>query len=722
MRDVSSLGVFFKPASVAVVGASSDPKKPGHTALKNMLSMGYNGRVYPVNLREETVLGLPCYKSVLDIPEPLDLCVFLVSADLTIQVSRELAQRNSRSHDVKAAVCMSAGFGELNTPEGKQRERELVDTLKSASIRLVGPNCLGVMDTASGFNTNFDIGAYPRGGISVLTQSGAFGNSFLLWAGTDRLIGLNKFVSIGNMADVDMAELLAFWKQDESTRVIAIYLEGLTDARAFFDVARDVATAKPVVVLKSGRSEVGSTAALSHTGAVAGADAIYEGAFRQAGIVRARTVLEFYETLRSFEKQPIPAGNRVAVLTHMGGPGTICIDEIAATPALQMAKFSSETEAALKAIVSPAANIGHPDGYIDLTAAHYENLHNQVLRLLFADPNIDMVLQILAPSAFLDQKLLAREVAQAFEAQSGPAKPLLNVVTFGRWALDLKQGLNEAGLPNLEYPDIVAKIAGNMANYATYRQAAAFRASEAAPATTGSAAELISSAEHEGRISLLEPEAYEVCGQYGISVPPFRLVGSAEAALTAAKEVGYPVVLKVVSAEILHKTDVGGVMLGITSDSTLKQAYKKLVQNIARVAPHIKKPRVLVQKMMPAATELVLGAVRDRLFGPVVMFGLGGIYIEAIKLVGFRLAPLDARDAAQLIHETLPPVLIRGARGRKPMHVESIARAIVALGRLMQEQSHIEQVDLNPFLPYEDGSIAVDARIILASKATNAAG
>jgi len=720
VQNKASLDAVFKPKSVAVIGASSDPKKPGFTALRNMLDLGYKGRIFPVNLREESVLDLPCYKSVLDIPEPVEMCVFLVSAGLTVQVAKELAERKKKHNDVLASVCMSAGFGEIGTSEGKEMEDQLVQTLRSADIRLIGPNCLGVMDTVSGFNTNFDIGSYPKGGISVLTQSGAFGVSFLSWAGYEGLVGLNKFVSIGNMADIDMAELLTYWKDDDSTRVIGIYMEGLSSPAGFFDVAREVSAVKPIVVLKSGRSEVAATAALSHTGAVAGADAIYDGAFRQSGIIRAQTVSEFYDTLRVFAKQPDPQGNRVCVLTHMGGPGTICIDEISNQSILKMTAFSEKTTNALKEILSPAANIGHPDGYIDLTAAHYENLHYQVLKLLFADENIDMVLQIMAPSAFLDKKLLGQEIARAYHEQEGDKKPLLNVVTFGQSATELSKELENSSLPTTEYPDMVAKIAGNLARHAAYRKVAAERIRErneilATPVPDkDKAAGLIASVLAEDRISLLEPEAYEVCLQYGIKNPPFGIVDGLEDGLRVTKKIGYPVVLKVISSEILHKTDIGGVILDVISDGVFAQSYLQLVDNVHKVAPHIERPRVLVQKMMPKTTELILGAIRDKVFGPAVMVGLGGIYVEAMKLVGFRLSPMGHSEAVELIHKTLPAALIRGTRGKAGMNVEAIANALISLCRLLNDHPQIEQVDLNPTLPYEDGCMAVDARIILS--------
>jgi acyl-CoA synthetase (NDP forming) len=478
MHDVSELEVFFNPRSVAIVGASADPRKPGNTAMKNLISMGYKGKVFPINPREKKILGFRCYDNLLEISEQVDLCVFLVSAELTVKVSRELAERKARFSDVKGAICMSAGFRELNTTEAKQREKELVQTLRNASIRLIGPNCLGIIDTYSGFNTNFDIPSYKKGGLSIATQSGAFANSYLFWSGGLGLVGLSKYASIGNMADVSMAELLQLWKDDASTHVIGIYMEGLSNPAEFFDVAREVNAVKPIVVLKSGKSALGSTAALSHTGAIAGSDAVYDGEFQRAGIIRTRSVSEFYDTLRVFEKQPLPGGNRVCVLSHMGGPGTICIDEISATPSLQMAKFSPETHRALKEICAPMANIGNPDGYIDLTAAHYETLHNQVLKLLFQDPNIDVVLQTLGPSAFIDQKLIVKEISKAYESQTGGRKPFLNAVMFGQFALETRKGLEDAGMPTVEYPDSLARVAGNLVAYASFRRKAADGAGE----------------------------------------------------------------------------------------------------------------------------------------------------------------------------------------------------------------------------------------------------
>jgi acyl-CoA synthetase (NDP forming) len=720
MTDIAGLSAFFNPKSVAVVGASSDPKKPGNKVLKNLHTMGYKGKVFPINPHEDSILGLRCYGNILEIPEPVEICVLIVSVDITLRVARELVQRKQRFNDVFGAICMSAGFGELNIEEAKLRETELVQILSSASIRLIGPNCLGIIDAHSRFNTNFDISKYPKGGLSLLTQSGAFANSFLFWAEDLHLTGLSKFASIGNMADVSMSELLMFLKEDETTRVIGIYMEGLPDPRVFFGIAREVAAVKPIVVFKSGKSDIGSTAAMSHTGAVAGKDAIYDGAFKQTGIIRARSVSEFYNTLRALEKQPLPEGDRVCILTHMGGPGTICLDEISSAGMLHLAEFSPETREALKSMCSPMANIGSPDGYVDLSAAHHEKLHNQALKALFLEKNVDIVIQLLAPSSFIDQKLLVKEIIDAFESQEKKRKPLYNAVTFGHFARKTRLGLEKAGIPTFEHSDMLARVAGNVADYSKFRREVEHLTDErkaienSFSANRMLAAELISGALDQGRSSLIEPEAYKVCEQYGIRSPPFRLEDSLERAVGAARVIGYPVVLKAAAKEIVHKTVAGGVILGIGSDSSFLDAYRRLMENVQQAVPGVQSPKVLIQKMLPATTELVVGAVRDRSFGPTVMFGLGGVNIEALKLVKFRLSPLGLGEARDLICQTLPPALLNGRPCRAAINIDSIAEVIVSLGRMLEELPHIKEVDLNPIISCEGGCMAVDARIIIS--------
>ena len=412
--QATNLTYLFNPKSVAVVGASADKSKPGNLLLQNLRTMGFSGKVFPVNPNLEKIDGLKCYPSVEKIDEPVELVVILISPSRINDVAVEIKRRNSQRHDVKAVVCISGGFKELGTSEASDLEYRLVTTLESAGTRLIGPNCLGVIDTGTGFTTNFDVGTYKKGGASVITQSGAFGTAFLMWAKKLGLVGLNKFVSLGNMADVSILEVLEVLSADDSTRVIAIYMEGYPKPRQFLEKLKSATSRKPVVILKVGRTEEGRRAASSHTGSIAGNDLIYSGVLKQVGAIRASSVVEFYDSIRAFEKQPIPKGNRVAVLTHVGGPGTICLDAIGSTPNLKLATISAAAKEKLKKMLSPAATICRPEGYIDVTAAHTERLHHDVLEILFAEREVDSVVQILAPSAFLSQKLLAVEISTGF--------------------------------------------------------------------------------------------------------------------------------------------------------------------------------------------------------------------------------------------------------------------------------------------------------------------
>jgi acyl-CoA synthetase (NDP forming) len=464
-KETGNLSFLFNPRSVAIVGASADGGKPGHKLLRNLVSMGYHGKIFPVNPNLKSIDEWKCYSTVGEIEEEVELVATLVSARKAVEVAKQIETRNLSRHDVKAIVCIAGGFRELGTKEGSDLETELSSILTRSGVRLVGPNCLGVIDTSTGITTNFDVGSYKKGGACVLTQSGAFGNSFLLWASKIGLVGLDKFVSLGNMSDVDMIDVMRELENDPNAKVVAIYLEGHPRAREFLAEIKRISSTKPVVILKVGKTEVGRRSARSHTGSIAGDDLIYGGAFKQYGAIRTESVNEFYDTIRAFEKQPVPQGNRVAVLTHIGGPGTICLDALGSFQELELARISEETKEKLKKMLSPAATIAKPEGYIDVTAAHSEHLHNQVLELLFGESEVDSVIQILGPSTFLDQKLLAREIADAYRSQKGQKKTLLNVVMFAGEAEECRRALENASLPTFEFPDMVARVLRNMVLY-----------------------------------------------------------------------------------------------------------------------------------------------------------------------------------------------------------------------------------------------------------------
>lgn len=690
--------------------------------LKHILAMGYKGQIFPVNPREEKILGLTCYKSVLELPRGVDLALLLLPADATVEVANQLAERRKSVGDISGVICISAGFSELNNEDGRSREIKLVKILKSVGTRLIGPNCMGIMDTRSGINTNFDIPTYAEGGISIITQSGAFGSSFLMWSKGRSSVGLSKFVSLGNMADVEITEVLRYLKDDQHTRVIGIYLEGHPNPRHLLEAVREVSLVRPIVVLKVGRTDTGSGAALSHTGTIAGSDAIYDGALRQAGAIRVRTVPEFYDTLRALERQPLLKGRGVFVLTHIGGPGTICVDEISTLPGLRLAKISDLGKESLRKILAPTATICRPEGYVDMTAAHYERLHNEVLKILFSEDSVNLVIQIMAPSSFLSQRKLAEEIVAAYRSQPpGHEKPLLNVVMYGSSAEEFRVDLEIAGLPTFDFPDIAARVASQMAWYAQKLQVSL---SESGPegivrrAATGEGGsrvgEVIRVARSQGLGHLLEPDVYEVCRSYGISVPPFRLVENMSEGVRVAAEIGYPVALKIVSPDIVHKTEVGGVALEVHNENEFRESYQQVLSSVTERAPRASIKGILVQKMLPHGLELAIGGLRDSQFGPVLMFGLGGIYVESLHEVSFRMCPLTNTEARDLIQQSLASRLLQGSRGRPPVDVDSIVDLLVITGMLVAENPEIEQLDLNPVFAYSDGYRVADARIILS--------
>jgi len=469
-RAPQGLEAFFAPRGVAVVGASAEPGSPGHQIVAQLQQTHYAGGVYPVNPRASEVRGLPCYPSVLQIPGPVDLAVLVVPAPVCVVAAAQLAARRQQRGDLAAAVVISGGFAETGA-DGRRLQEELVRVLRGAGIRLIGPNCLGVADAHTGLTTSFDLGPYPAGGASLLSQSGAFAMSFLQWARPLGMVGLCKLASVGNMADVDLTELLGYLSEDPCTRVVGVYLEGIADARAFVQTAEQVGRRKPVVVLKPGRTEPGARAAHSHTGSVASPDAIYDGAFRQAGVVRARTVSEFYGVVRAFDRLPLPRGGRVAVLSAVGGPGTVCVDEVASQPHLQLARFSPQARERLRTILSDIAAIGRPEGYVDMTASLTARTHGEALRALLGDEGVDAVVLLTPPPTFLDGEEVARSVLEAYQDQpEGRRKPVLVVLTFGDAALSARKALEAGGLCTFEFPEEAVQVLARMVEYAEARR------------------------------------------------------------------------------------------------------------------------------------------------------------------------------------------------------------------------------------------------------------
>jgi len=702
----SDLRTFFEPRSVAILGATKDVTKPGYTIVRNLQSFGYSGKVFPVNPNADEVAGLRCYPNLDSIDDDVDLVVILISAERAVKAAEEIASRARSKHDCKAVICISGGFSELNTPEGRERERMFVDTLKSAGVRIMGPNCVGIIDCYSKFTTNFDVEEYDAGGVSLVSQSGALATAYIFWARPFRKIGLSKLVSLGNMSDVDIVECLQYLESDVKTKVIGVYLEGYREPRKLFEKMRQVSKKKPIVLLKAGRSEVGSKAALSHTASLTGDDRIYEGAARQVGVIRVKDVMEWYETIHFLEKQPIPGGNRVAVLTHIGGPGTLAVDAIGLSSSLKMANLSNITKNTIRSIVAPTATVANPDGYIDLTASHTEELHYKILKLLFDDNGVDAILHVLGPSRFLSQSLMAEKIYASFN-EAGKRIPLLNVVTFDESAPECKLLLESYGLPTVPTPELAVKVLENMCWYS-------MRRSELE--TDDHPSLMWSKTDHRAhetnnRIALTEVEAYKTLEKYGIELATYSVATSIDEALRLAEEIGYPLVLKGIHKNLIHKTEAGAVVVGINGREELKNAARTIFDNVRKRLGGYPEG-LLIQKMIKTDVEVFVGGVNDPMYGPTVSFGSGGILVELLKDVSFRLYPLSVSEALKMINETFVSKILKGFRGKPPKDVNALAELILKVGTILEKEEWITEIDLNPVMPLEKGCLVADARVV----------
>jgi acetyltransferase len=711
------LDSFFRPRGIAIVGASAKPGSPGNQIVQFASEMSGNAdiQIYPVNPTRHEVAGVKCYPSLLAIPGPVDLVVLAVASQFTLDAAKEIRQRRGQRGDVGAVAVISAGFKETGTTAGEQLQRELVSTITMSGTRLIGPNCQGVVDTYAGVNTTFSVPPdTPRGGVSIVSQSGAFATSFLRWARDMNLVGINKFVSLGNMADVKFKELLSYLQDDDSTKVISMYLDGMTDARSMFEVARKVTLKKPIVAIKAGKTAEGSNVAHSHTASIAGNNDIYDGAFRQAGIIRAQTVAEFYHTSRVFDKAPLPKGNRICILTVVGGPSTICVDELASTGEVVLAHFSDDLKKQLSQHLVASANIGNPDGYIDMTASVNPKMHTEVLKLLMQDDNIDGIVFMTTPPGFIGDEELAEAILEGY--RSVPVekrKPLLSVMLAGNAVRKCRLLLEAGGLPTFEYPDDAARVMINLVKYSSYRQRSIRPQESAAAPLKMDCHEIIGRCISGGATVFPEIEAQKICQEFGISCPATVVASSEEECIAAAETMGFPVVIKVVSPQIIHKSDVGGVITGIKDAAQLRSSYCHLLESVAARNPGAEIQGVLVQKQVAKGVEVVVGGLRNAQFGPVVMVGFGGIYVEVFKDVSFRLAPLDREEAMRQVKETKVYKLLQGVRGEPSCDIEALCNVIVSAGQMISSVPQISEIDFNPVFCYPDGCKVVDARLVL---------
>ncbi len=694
---------FFQPDSVAVIGASSNPSKLGHAVLKNLVDGGYaqRGMVYPINPGANSILGHKAYPSVLDVPAAIDLVVIVIPYPQVPDALRECGQKG-----IPAAIVISAGFREAGM-EGFERERELIQIAKEYNLRLIGPNCLGVIDTFTPLNASFSAGTPPSGPMAFMSQSGALGTAVLDIALAGRL-GLSKFVSLGNKADVSEIDLLQAWKDDEHTRVILIYTEGMPNGEEFIRVARQITPKKPVIAIKSGVTQSGSRAVSSHTGSLAGSEQAYQAAFNQAGILRAESMQALFDMALAIGYQPELRGNRIAIITNAGGPGILATDALERA-GLSMARFEIETIHALEQYLPDAASAANPvDVLGDARADRYQFAMEKVI----ADPNTDGLMIVLTPQAMTDIEATAEAIGALADATD---KPIL-ACFMGEARVDKGiEILNRFGVPNYPFPERAADAFRAMAKYQEIKSR---QTSQTQPieADIKQVQTVITRVRSEKRTTIGDSEARDILQAYGLHIPRSEIASSPERAIEIASQIGYPVVLKIASPDILHKTDVGGVKVGLQNAEAVRDAFELMVYRAQRYIPEARIWGCLVQEMAPAGgLEVLVGMNRDPQFGPLVTFGLGGIYVEILKDVTFRIAPFSREEAEAMIGEIRAHALLDGVRGKPPMDKEAILDTIMRIGQLVQDFPEIAELDINPLMvyPHGQGAIAIDMRLVL---------
>ncbi len=701
---MSDLDAIFRPKSIAVVGASRHPGTIGYQILDNLLKNEFQGAVYPVNPRARVIHSVRAYPSVKEIPDPVDLAVIVVPKE----VVPEVVDGCGRS-GVKGLVVISAGFKEVGG-EGIERERALLAIVQRHGMRMVGPNCMGVLNTDPevSMNATFAPATPPSGPVSFMSQSGAMGVTILDYA-SEYGIGVSKFISLGNKSDVSANDVLAYWRDDEATRVVLMYLENFGNPRNFTRIARSMSKEKPVLVVKAARTQAGARAGLSHTGALAELDVAIDALLAQCGAQRVASVEELFDVAIGFANAPLPEGNRVAIVTNAGGPGIIIADECDAH-GLAVADFSEETRQRLRETLPEEASVANP---VDMIASADAERYRAALEIVLPDPKVDAVIAAFVPPLGVQAEDVARVIAEVGRRQ---AKPVLAVL-MGRQGLPQGMArLHAARVPGYIFPESATRALGALWRHRRWREqppgeVAEFEVDEARAAT------VIAGARRAGRRRLLEHETMELLEAYGIPVAPYRFARSVEHAAVAAWTIGYPVALKSVASEVIHKTDVGGVVLGLKDERDLRAGYDRLLRRLSGHGIELGDglDGVLVQRMLPGGRETIIGMAYDANFGPLLMFGLGGVYVEALRDVVFRIHPVSDLDAAEMIRQIRGFKLLEGVRGEPGVDLRLLEETIQRVSQLVARHAEIEALDINPFLAFAPGgpSAAADGRVLL---------
>ncbi|MEM2122776.1 MAG: acetate--CoA ligase family protein [Candidatus Bathyarchaeia archaeon] len=692
---------FLAPRSIAVIGASRNPGKVGYEILRNLINSKYRGGIYPVNPKASEILSLPVYPSILSVEGPVDLALIAVPAPLTLKAAEECGRKG-----VKGLVVITAGFSEAGR-EGSELERNLVSICKTYGMRMLGPNCLGIVSPVSGFNASFTSSAPLKGEIAIVSQSGAICSSFINWF-KSRGVGFSHLISLGNQADLTESEFIEALGRDPASRVILLYIEGVKDGLKFIKACKEASKEKPIVAVKAGVTEAGVRSVSSHTGSLAGSAVAYEAAFRKSGVVKAENLEELLHLGVAFSRQPIPEGDRVLIVTNGGGPGILAADACEKA-GLRIPSLNAETVESLRRSLPPQASYHNP---VDVLGDADDNRYYTALKEGLEDSNIDAAIAILTPQAMSDPDGVAEAIIKVSETID---KPIFTVfMGLDHRSRPLRR-LAKMGIPNLPFPELAVSILEKMIKYRVF-------ASSYKPETYMSietdkikVKSIIEKAANERRVNLYIDECLEIAKAYGIDVPGGGVATSEREAYELAASLKFPIAMKVVSPDILHKTDVGGVVLGVDSPDKVEAIFRRIIDQCRLLMPQAHIRGVFLQEMAKPGKEVIIGVSRDPQFGPLVMFGLGGIYVNFLRDVAFGLCPISREEAYSIVKNTKAYTLLKGVRGEPPSDVESLVNIILAISQLVTDFSDIVELDINPIFVYPggEGCKALDIKITI---------
>ena len=699
---------IFNPKSIAVVGTNNVKGTVPYDIFFNILKTEFTGIVFPVSPGEKSICSVKAYKYVIDIPDPVDLAILVFPSHVCHLALEQCGQKG-----IRGVVIISAGFKEVGE-KGLEREKQLMQIAEKYDISIIGPNCLGIINTDPLINLNASFARKmpEQGNIGFLSQSGALCTAVLDYA-LAKHIGFSKFISFGNKIDISEIDLIYYLMKDEKTRVILLYLEEVTDGRALMQAARDVTreSGKPVLILKSGRTEAGASAAASHTGSLAGNDEIFDSAFRQAGIIRCNNIEEMFNIAIAFTYQPAPRSNRIAIITNAGGPGVLTTDA-AIRDGLELATFSDETTREFRKALPATANIKNP---VDVIGDARAERYNIAMSGAFRDENVDAVFVILTPQSMTDIETIAKEVVKVAGQHSKP------VYASFMGEADVATGIDillRNKIPHYILPESMCRSFSRVFRF--YRDLDKDLHSQYIFTDVDSSAvnDILDKAVRNNHLYLPEDEAEKILKIYGLPIVRGELAKSPDEAVSVAEKIGFPVVMKVISDEIIHKSEVKGVVLNVKSAWEVRDNFTEIIRQVLKVRPGVRIKGIQVSKMILSGQEVILGIKRDASFGPVLMFGLGGVYVEVFKDVSFRIAPVDDKIADSMIREIKSFKILDGIRGRVPRDIPALKECLIRLSQLALECHQIKELDINPLmvLDEKEGCYVTDARIMLQSQ------